>query len=354
MVEVWRGRTVESRHRGRAVVVDRSGTVVAAWGNVERAVFPRSSIKAVQALPLLESGAFAASGLSDPELALACASHGGESRHTRLAASWAEHIGANAVDLECGAHAPFDDEAAAELIRAGQRPSTLHNNCSGKHLGMLTTARHLGEPWRGYTAAEHPVQLRIRTAIEDMAGVDLAQARFGIDGCGIPTFPIPLSGLARAMARIADPQGLPSARVTAIRRIREAWGRHPYLIGGRVSFDTHFIKVAGGQVLVKSGAMGVATAAIPRLGLGLALKIEDGTAQARDVALAALLQWCGVLDPVRWAMLAEYTQPVLKNCSGLPVGALRPAPGWPGPGLSPGNGNGNGNGLGGHGTGSGA
>lgn len=325
LVEVTRGSMVESRHRGHAVVVDAQGHVVAYWGDHALPVFPRSAIKPVQAIPLIETGAFDAFGLGDAELALACASHRGEARHTDLAAAWLARIGCAVEDYECGGQMPGDAEAAHALIRRGEAPSALYNNCSGKHAGMLTTARHKGEPLKGYVRREHPVQQRILGVLEQMTGQDLTAAPWGIDGCSIPTIAIPLGAVALAMARIADPAGLPDRRAEAVTRIRRAWGAHPGLIHGRGGFDTLLMEAASGAVLVKGGAEGVSCAVLPEAGLGIALKIEDGANRAADAAMAAVLRHLGALPDEIWAAHPDLLTPTLRNWRGIEVGAIRPS-----------------------------
>lgn len=328
LVEVTRGGMVESVHRGRACIVDAHGHIQARWGDVTAPVYPRSAIKPLQAIPFAESGAMAAFDLTDAELALACASHNGEYRHTRLAAQWLGKIGLATADLECGVHPPYDAETAAELIRNGEEPTTLHNNCSGKHLGFLTTARHKGEPTRGYVRFDHPVQQRVLGVLEQMTGQDLSAAPWGVDGCAIPTIGIPLEALAYGMARIADPHDLPDHRAEAVHRIRMAWLAHPYLIAGRDTFDTNMMRAATGHALVKSGAEGVGCAVMPRLGLGLALKIEDGSARARDVAMAALIRATGAMSAESWNRNAGFLCQPVTNRNGAEVGTVRLAAGW--------------------------
>jgi L-asparaginase II len=329
LVEVTRGGMVESRHRGIAAIVDADGHVVAHWGDFEKPVFARSAIKSLQAIPLVESGAADAFGVTDEELALACSSHNGESRHTTLVSAWLDRIGCTPADLECGTHLPYDEATAHALIRAGEAPNTVHNNCSGKHTGMLATARHKGEPTAGYIRFDHPVQQRIMGVLEQMTAQDLSNAPWGVDGCGIPTIAIPLGSLALSMARLADPQDLPDRRAEAITRIRQAWGKHPYLIGGRGTFDTRMMEAIDGQALIKIGAEGVMCAVLPELGLGIALKIEDGASRAAGIAMAALLRHCKVLTETRRDELADLTHPAITNRVGLSVGEIRPASGWP-------------------------
>ena len=328
-VQVTRGGAVESFHRGSAVVMDAAGTVVAAWGDVERPIFPRSAIKPLQAMALIESGAAEALGVTDAEIALACASHAGEAAHTDVVSRWLERLGLGSQDLECGAHAPRDSRVARALMARGELPSALHNNCSGKHAGFLATARHLGLAIKGYTAPTHGVQEGWVRVLAEMSGTELSETARGTDGCGIPTVALPLAGLARAMARLADPSALPPERAAGVRRITGAMTRHPHLVGGRERFDTAAIEAGRGAFIVKVGAEGVYAAALLGQGLGVALKIDDGARRAAEVAVTALLDHAGVLDHgARKSLAGSLERPVL-SIAGKPVGVLRRAPGWP-------------------------
>lgn len=326
LVEVTRGALVESRHRGRAVVADSAGRVVAALGGFgsDAPVYPRSANKALIAIPLVETGAAASFDLGPAELALACASHSGEPMHTDRVARWLARIGCAEADLECGAHAPTDAETAERLVRAGIAPGALYNNCSGKHAGMLTTARHMGEPTRFYVGHDHPVQRRIAVALGEMAGLDLGAAPWGVDGCAIPTIGIPLAALAAAMARIAAPDRLPPGRRAAVRAIADAWGRHPELVGGTQAFDTRLMQAMNARLLVKSGAEGMCCAVLPEHGLGVALKVEDGGQRAAGVALLALLAELRLLPA---EVPAELARPPVLNRNLAEVGQVRPAGG---------------------------
>lgn len=328
-VEVTRGKLAESRHRGIAAIVDASGKVLSHWGDHERPVYPRSAIKSLQAIALVESGAADAFDVSDEELALACASHGGEPGHTERVAAWLARIGCTADDLECGAHAPSYAPAAEALIRAGETPTSLHNNCSGKHTGFLATARHLGEPTEDYRLYSHPVQQRILGILEQMTGQDLGDAPWGLDGCSIPTIAVPVGALAMAMARLADPKDLPERRIDAALRIRKAWGGQPFFVAGTGRFDTVVMEATGGKVLIKTGAEGVYCACLPEFGLGIALKVEDGAGRASEVAMAALLNRVGALDDAARSTLADRIRPPVKSRRGFDAGVIRPAPGFP-------------------------
>jgi len=325
IVEVIRGDMVESRHRAAVAIVDRAGKTVEAWGDVERPVYGRSATKPIQALPLIETGAADRYGLGAAEIALACASHNGEPRHVALVTAWLKRIGLGVADLECGAHIPYHEETAAAMIRAGREPTAAENNCSGKHAGFLTTARHLGEPTPGYINWEHPVQQRVLAALEQMAGLELGRAPRGIDGCGIPVIGMPLQRLALAMARLADPSDLPEARAAAAARIRAAMTAEPFLIAGSGGFCTELMTVTGTSVVAKAGAEGVYTAALPTLGLGVALKVDDGAARAATVALGAVLRHLGLLSAAEQEKLAQLLTPPVLNRAGRMTGQIRRA-----------------------------
>jgi L-asparaginase II len=324
LVEATRGEMVESRHRGAVAVVDAGGGITLALGDIERVIYARSAIKPLQALPLIESGAADRFGLGQEELALACASHHGESVHVTAVARWLERLGLGPADLECGAHLPNDTPAAHALIRSGTAPSPLHNNCSGKHAGFLATARHLGEPTRGYIQPDHPVQRRVLAILEAMTGRDLARAPRGTDGCGIPVIGIPLAAMAQAMARLADPQGVPPARAAAARRLLDAMAAKPLMVDGTGGFPTVVMETAPARVRLKPGAEGVFCAALPTLRLGVALKIESGHGRAAEVAIGAVLRRLGALTPADVSGLALLLRPPVNNVAGRRVGELRP------------------------------
>ena len=323
LVEVWRGDMLESVHRGAAVVASPRGDVVVAWGEPERIVLPRSAIKMVQALPLIESGAAEKAGLDDRHLALACASHSGRDEHTALAAAWLTRLGLVERDLRCGAHMPFDEEAAARLIRRGAPPSQLHNNCSGKHCGFLTVARHLGVGL-DYVAPAHPVQQAVRRAIEETAGETVAG--FVIDGCSAPNFALSLRGLATAMARFARPNGFfARTRADAAARLVSAMAEYPELVAGPGRPATRLIRAAKGRAVAKSGAEGVFTAVLSAAGLGIAVKIDDGAGRAAAAVITALLARFGALereDPV----IAGLAAAPLRTWRGQTCGRLRVRP----------------------------
>jgi len=327
LVEVTRGPITESRHRGAIAVVDAAGSPVLAIGDVAAPVYPRSAVKALQALPLVESGAAAAFRLSDAELALACSSHDAEPMHVEAARRMLAKAGLDERALECGAQWPRPEAGWAAMARAGARPGPIHNNCSGKHAGMLAVGRHLGVATTGYSAAGHAVQRLVRTAVEEMTGEVLDHAPCGIDGCSIPTYAVPLAALAGAFARFAAPEREPAVRAAAIRRLTAACFAHPEMVAGSGRYCTEVLRVLTGLGFVKTGAEGVACAALPTLGLGVALKCDDGAGRASEAMMSAvLLALLGpVLDQARAGAVRAAGFPTLRNWRGQEVGTVRAA-----------------------------
>jgi L-asparaginase II len=254
LAEQTRGPLVENRHRGAYAIVDAEGRVIASAGDIERAIFPRSAVKSMQALAIAASGSLTRFDLSDEELALACASHLGEDVHIAGVTYFLDHIGLGIDDLECGAHAPTS-AAAREAMRArGDHPTALHNNCSGKHSGMLSVALAMGVPTQGYVKREHPVQVAVRAAIETVIGETLSEDRCGTDGCSIPTWAAPIRAFAQGFARMATGRGLPPDMAMAAARLFDAATRHPHLVAGTDHPDTRVMEAFGGRVMQKGGA----------------------------------------------------------------------------------------------------
>lgn len=321
LIELWRGGMLESVHRGHAVVWDRGG-IVASWGEPETVIFPRSSCKMIQALPLVESGAADAAGLGARQLALACASHSGGRVHVVGVEAWLAGIGLAETDLRCGAHMPQDREESRRLIRADEAPCQFHNNCSGKHAGFLTWTRH-HRAGPEYHLPDHPLQQAIRRATEEVA--DETVAGFGIDGCSAPNFALSLSGLARAMAGFAAPGQ--DARGDAMRRLVAAMTAHPELVAGEGRACTGLMRAMGGRVAVKTGAEAVFVAIAPERGLGIALKVADGGTRGAEAAITALLIHLGLLDAAHPVAARLLTGPQ-RNWRGVEVAELRRAPGF--------------------------
>jgi L-asparaginase II len=329
LIEVLRGTAVESRHAGAVAIVDAAGTVHTALGDIDRPVFPRSAVKMLQALPLVASGAAEQIQMSDAELALACASHSGEPEHVATAAGVLSRLGLDARALECGTQWPSREPVLRAMAGRGEQATPLHNNCSGKHSGFVCLAclmaRQAGaEPAefaRGYVAADHPVMREVSAALSATTGVDVEHAPRGTDGCSIPTYALPLRALALAFARCGAGVGLSDGHARAARRLRQAAAAAPFMVAGTDRFDTRVMQVFGERLFCKIGAEGVYCAALPELGLGVALKIDDGAARAAEAAMAAV---AAALLKSDHEVLTGYSHLRLRNWQGLDVGSLRP------------------------------
>lgn len=316
IVEVTRGGIVESRHTGAFAVVDATGALVLSAGRIDAAIFPRSAIKAFQCLAMVESGAADRFGFDEEELALACASHSGEPDHVRVARRMLAKAGNHENLYECGEHWPISHPAMEDLIRAGSKPLSVHNNCSGKHAGMLALARALNAAPQGYTNADHPVQQRIAHTIGELCDVDLAEAGWGIDGCSVPTWAIPLRNIALGFARFA------AARGPAARRIIAAVRAHPFMVAGTGRFTTRLM-TAVPRAFTKSGAEGVNCGCVPHAGLGIAVKCDDGAGRASEVAMAAILAKLDVWTVDERRELQSLATGRLANRRNLHIGDVR-------------------------------
>lgn len=290
LIDVARGPLIESWHRGALAVAAPSGALALRLGDVDTPVFPRSAIKALQALPLVESGAADHFGFGPAEIALACGSHVGAEQHTSLAAAMLHRIGLDTDALGCGAHPPLGAAPVKDLIAKGCEATQLHNNCSGKHAGMLATAVYLGEPIDGYWKPEHPVQQRVHRALVEITGDVLGPDVMGIDGCSVPNWAMSLSVLARTFARLGTGEGFAPERKAALARILEACWDNPELVAGRGRADTVVMRALAHRVFMKTGAEGVYCGAFTQLNLGFALKIDDGAKRAAAGAAMALIE----------------------------------------------------------------
>ena len=325
-VEVTRGNLVESRHRASVVVVDGDGKVVFSLGDIDAAVFPRSACKAMQALPLVESGAADAYGFGNKELALACASHSGEDEHVALAASMLARAGRNVETLECGAHWSSDQKTLINQARTLDTPTALHNNCSGKHSGFVCACCHQGVDPKGYVGYDHPLQQQIRDTMQSLTGAALGVDNCGTDGCSIPSYAVPLKGLAHGFARMATGTGLELLRAKASRRLFEACMAEPFYVAGTGRACTKLMEVAPGRIFAKTGAEGVFCAAIPQQGIALALKCDDGASRAAEaIVMATLARFFEKGGDIHAGLMALANKS-LNNWNGIHVGDIRVTP----------------------------
>ncbi len=318
-VVVTRGGVVESRHRVHAAVVSADGTLVDAARDPELPVWWRSCAKPFQVMPFLRSGGFDAVGWGVEELALACASHGGEPEHVAVAARMLAALGLEEGDLACGPHEPLASRGVRLAREAGVRAGRLHNNCSGKHAAMLGRAVQLGESTAGYERAQHRVQRDCLHAVAQWCGLAPDRLHVGVDGCGVSVFGLPLANMALSYARLVQAAAEGDG---ASRRVVSAMTAHPFLVGGTDRFDTVLMEACGGNVVCKIGAEGVHTFGIVDRGLGFAIKVEDGAPRAQYPAVLALLAAYDALPSSLPEAVREYAQRAVRNTRGDSVGIV--------------------------------
>lgn len=310
---------MESCHRGSFVVLDKNGKVATSTGNFTEPFYPRSAIKAFQCLPLIETGAAQSFALDDAEIAICCSSHCGEPEHLRVARSILAKAGIDEACYECGAHMPSSREATYELVRHNEKPQQVHNNCSGKHAGMLALAKYFGAPLEGYVRLEHPVQQAVARCLAHYCDVDVSNAPVAIDGCSVPTWALAMDRVALGFARLSDVSNSPAQRILRAAR------NHPFLIAGTGHFDTKAMQAVP-RLFIKVGAEGVFCGLIPHAGLGFALKCDDGASRGAEVAVAQMLSTLAVWTAAEREALGTLAKERLKNWQKIEVGELRAVP----------------------------
>jgi L-asparaginase II len=322
LIETTRGTARESLHRGAVAVVDRTGRVRYRAGDPELALFLRSSAKPLQALPLVESGAADTLGLTEPELAVICGSHAAEPEHVAAVRSILSKAGLDEGALQCGAHAPGDAAQAAALAREGRSPTAIHNNCSGKHAGMLVACRVRGWPVDSYRAPDHPLQREIAAVVGAFCGVPQDDVVLGIDGCGVPTFQLTVSQVARAFAGLADASALPAGRRDAVGRITQAMVAHPTMVSGTGRLNAVLMQALGDRLFAKTGAEAVFGIGLTSHGWGIGIKIEDGNNRGMGAVVLETLRQLEVVTPPELEALASHHRPTIRNHEGRAVGEM--------------------------------
>lgn len=322
MVHVMRGTMIESVHRGIVSLMNTRGEEEMALGDTEEYTFFRSSAKPIQALPLITTGAAQAFELTPRELAIVCASHSGEPIHVETVQGMLARGGLDESHLQCGAHLPYDQKAAHALLRAGEEPTPLHNNCSGKHAGMLLLCRHMGWDLQEYLHKDHPLQRMMHETIAELGGLSPEEVERGVDGCGVVVFGLPVATMAYLFARLANPQDMPSPYAEAAQVIGSAMQGEPYMVAGRDRLCTELMTHTHGTILSKGGAEGVYCLGIRGKQLGLALKIEDGRGRGIGPVLMEILGAMDLLEDEEREALSHYARPLLKNHRGDIVGHL--------------------------------
>jgi L-asparaginase II len=324
LVNVTRGNLIESSHKGHVAVVDAKGQLLYYAGDPNAKVFARSSMKPIQAIPIVETGAADHYEFSDADLSLCCASHNGEKMHTDRVVSILGRAEMEDTCLKCGTHIPRWQETYKELILEGKDVTPLYNNCSGKHSGMLATAKHMNEPIENYYDLQHPVQQRILAAVSEMTDYPKEEIEIGIDGCGVPVHGVPLERLAFGYAKMAKPDDLPETRRNAIKRITKAMVTSPEMVGGTDRFCTDFMRVGNGRFIGKAGAEGVYCIGDLETGIGIAVKIEDGNGRAVYPAAVEVLKQLNLITENQIEELSEHYRPKLRNARNEVIGELTP------------------------------
>lgn len=319
LAEVWRGDLVECVHRGHVAICTADGEIVESWGDPDTVVYPRSSSKMIQALPLIESGAADRFGLGTDQLALSCASHIGAAYHTDRVRAWIADLGLTDAAFRCGPQMPSDVDASTALIKTDQSPCQYHNNCSGKHSGFLTLSKHLGAGPE-YIDIDHPVQIAVRAAFEEVTGAE--SPTWAVDGCSAPNFATTVRSMAAGMARFAAAGTGTGTRDKAMVRLREAMMAHPELVAGNDRACTDLMRACKGQAAIKGGAEGYYAAILPGLKMGVALKVEDGAKRGSELAITAILARLGVLDQEHPAA-RKYLNAPIRNWRGIETGTIR-------------------------------
>jgi L-asparaginase II len=331
LARVLRGGRIESVHRGNVAVVDEDGRLLAYSGSAETPIYLRSAAKPFQAMPLLGGGGERTFRLGSDEIALLCASHGGEPRHVRVARRLLARGHFTPRDLVCGAHLPMHEPSARALLARGERPTALHNNCSGKHAGLLLACRLLGLDPTRYWEPTHPIQERVLGCISDYCGTPSNRIGIAVDGCSLPVFFLPLSGLARGYARLVSRQRRTEpAREAAVRgQICRAMWKSPAMVAGLGRFTTEFLEAGVGRWIGKEGAegvyaIGVRSPAAYGKSLGISFKMEDGSSRARDAVALDILDRLGLLSGTARRRLSAHRLPVVHNARGATVGRIEP------------------------------
>jgi len=325
-IQIRRNEVIESRHEVMAIMMNHKDEVLQKYSNSAddfgQQVFPRSAVKFAQAIAFVQSGAIEKFGLGEKHIAIACASHSSEKFHTELVSDWLKRMGEGASSLECGPHYPSHEETLHQMIKAGEKATPLHNNCSGKHSGMIAASKVLGFESKSYSHYDHPIQKRIRNILSEITDFDFEKSKWGVDGCGIPTYAIPLQVIAKMMSALL-PQRKDHPYVTEAEKIVQAIQKYPEYISGTNEYCTEIVKVTKGKILAKTGAEGVYVALDVKRGLSLVLKARDGQSRASRAALLWFLRKQDWISDDEFNSLKNIGLPPIRNWAGLSVGDIQ-------------------------------
>ena len=314
-----RSGLVEAEYRGTICIVNAKGRRLFEWGDANAYTYPRSAMKLIQVLPLLESGAADQFGFSDDEIAVMCASHSSEQRHLDIVRSIFDKTQIPIEHLQCGTHTPLSESRFEEIARAGERLTPLHNNCSGKHSGFLALAKFLGCDLAGYRDAQHEVQIQVREAVCDICQIEENALHTGVDGCTAPNYAMPIYHLAWGIAKMSQPTN-DSIRGRATDRMRQAMMSHPWMVAGTNRFCSDMMQVAQGRVVGKLGAAGFYVMGFPPNGIGVAIKIDSGITGPQYNVAMAVLRTSKILDDEALTRLESYERTPIYNCRREEIG----------------------------------
>lgn len=318
LVRLARGAQLESVHYGSYCVV-RDGEILRRRGDMELPVFYRSAAKPIQAVAVVESGAPERFGFTDRELAMVVGSHSGSRMHAQTAVSMLAKIGVDESILHCGGHRSLDRGVYEGYVREGYSWGRIEDNCSGKHSGMIGAAAAWGEDPALYAEPGSRIQRENLANVALFTGVAAGDIPSGVDGCGVPSFALPVPAMARSMARFTTPDDLPDSKARAARRVMDVVTRHPEMVAGEGRFDTTVIRESGGRVICKEGAEGVQVIGVVGERFGMAIKIADGGTRAQQAVAATLLVEFGMLGK---EVLARWLARPILSREGNPVGEL--------------------------------
>ncbi|PKG24789.1 asparaginase [Niallia nealsonii] len=321
---VYRGEYVESTHNVHIAIVNKEGELLYFCGDPHRLTFPRSAMKPFQAVPLVETGTKEAFNYSVQDLALSCASHAGEDFHREHVLAVLKRIGLNEEALQCGTHTPWNIKSYKKLLQAGKDITSVYHNCSGKHSSMLATAVHMKEDIHTYREVNHPAQQRILAAIADICEVPKESIGLSVDGCGVPVHQLPLDKAALGYAKLAQPeQTAGKNHAKTLVEIRKAMMEYPEMVAGTNRFDTDIMKAYDKKVVAKVGAEAVQCLGLIEKGIGIAIKVEDGSTRAVHVASMEVLNQLGMKDDQIFDDLSKYVQAPVYNARREAIGVIK-------------------------------
>lgn len=322
LVEVYRAGVLESFHRGVICVVNAEGEIIFSEGDTNQVCYPRSAMKLLQVIPLLVNGGIEKFGFTLEEIAVMCGSHNAEPEHLRVVNSILQKTGMSKDALNCGPQYPTSKRDANALIKADQKPHHIHNNCSGKHAGMLATCVLMGWPTENYTDAQHPLQQTILDTCSMMYEYPKEKMITALDGCSAPIFSVPVYNQALGYKNLVSTVHLPEAVQQACKVIIEAVSNYPFMVAGTGRYCTDMMKITAPNIIGKTGAEGIFAMAFTGQKLGVCIKIDDGKMLPQYNVAQSLIEASGAFSAADLAPLHRYAEEDLRNFNKLITGTI--------------------------------